>query len=121
MVEFAIVASVFWLLLFAIMECSYAIFAYSYVSYSAREASRFAAVHGGGSRQPATADSVRQFVLGQTQGLDTNQLTVNTTWAPDNQAGSVVKVQVQYNLKLSIPFMPASTLPLTSTSKMVIG
>jgi Flp pilus assembly protein TadG len=120
MAEFAIVLPVLVLLLFGILDMGKAVYAYSYVSYSAREATRWAAVRGQTSKTPASSSDVQAFIVGETQGLDTKQLTVTTSWSPDNKPGSVVTVQVQYSLPLSVPLLPTTTLALTSASKMVI-
>ncbi len=124
-VEFALTASALLLLLFSIMELSRAVYAYNYVSFAAREGSRYAAVHGTDSKQPVTtASAVTTFVNNETAGLDTSKLTVTTTWIPaatPGQPGTTVQVQVQYQFQLSIPFMAPVTLPLSSTSKMTIS
>jgi hypothetical protein len=99
------------------------VYSYNYVSYGAREGSRYAAVHGTDSKRPVTtADAVTTFVQNKTPGLNTSNLTVSTTWTPaatpGNPGGTVL---VQYQLQFRIPFMSHVTLPLTSTSKMTIS
>jgi Flp pilus assembly protein TadG len=121
--EFALIVPCFLLLLFGIMWLGLAVYAYNYVSYGAREGSRYAAVHGTDSKQPVTtADAVTTFVQNKTPGLNTSNLTVSTTWTPaatpGNPGGTVL---VQYQLQFRIPFMSHVTLPLTSTSKMTIS
>ena len=121
MVEFALLTPVFVMLLFAIVEFSQAAYAYSFVSYAARDASRWASVRGKSSDFPASAGDIRNFVDSQTHGMSLQNLTITTSWAPDNKPGSVVKVQVRYNMPLSMPFIPTKSIPLTSTSQMVIA
>jgi Flp pilus assembly protein TadG len=121
--EFALIVPCFLLLLFGIMWLGLAVYAYNYVSYGAREGSRYAAVHGTDSKQPVTtADAVTTFVQNKTPGLNTSNLTVSTTWTPAATPGNPGgTVQVQYQLQFRIPFMSHVTLPLTSTSKMTIS
>ena len=123
--EFALIVPCFLLLLFGIIWLSLAVYTYNYVSYSAREGSRYAAVHGTDSKQPVTtAAAVTTFVKNDAPGLNPSNLTVSTTWTPTatpGNPGGTVQVQVQYQLQFSIPFMPHVTLPLTSTSKMTIS
>ena len=123
--EFAFIVPCFLLLLFSIMWLSIAVYAYNYVSYGAREGSRYAAVHGTDSKQPVTtAAAVTTFVQNRTPGLNTSNLTVSTTWTPTatpGKPGGTVQVQVQYQLQFSIPFMAPVSLPMTSTSKMTIS
>src|ERR1700692_623092 len=118
-VEFALIAPCFLLLLFSIMWLSIAVYAYNYVSYGAREGSRYAAVHGTDSKQPVTTvDAVTTFVQNKTPGLNTSNLTVGTTWTPTatpGKPGGTVQVQVKYQLQFSIPFMSHVSLPMTST------
>ncbi len=121
MMEFALVVPVFVLLMFGVMDFGKALYAYSFVSYAAREASRYAAVHGQNSKQPATSAGIQSFVNNETAGLNTKRLVVTTTWSPDEKPGSVVKVQVQYSLPLSVPLLPATTISLWSVSQMVIS
>ena len=124
-VEFAFIVPCFLILCFALMWLSLAVYTYNYVSYSARQGSRYAAVHGTDSKQPVTtADAVTSFVKGDAAGLDTSKLVVSTTWIPaatPGNPGGTVQVQVQYQFYLSIPFMSPITLPLSSKSKMTIS
>lgn len=121
LVEFAMVASVFLLLLFGIIQMARAVYSYNFVSYAARDATRYAIVHGSKSLSPAASSDVKNFVVNEANGFDTSQFTVTTTWNPDNNPGSSVNVVVTYNFSLSIPFFGNVTLPLTSTSQMVIS
>lgn len=123
--EFALIAPALLLLLFSIMWLSLAVYSYNYISYGAREGSRYAAVHGTDSKQPVTnASTVATFVQNDMVGLDPSKLTVSTTWTPTatpGQPGGTVKVEVQYQLQFSIPFISSVTLPLSSTSTMTIS
>ena len=123
--EFALIVPCFLLLLFGIMWLGLAVYTYNYVSYSAREGSRYAAVHGTDSKQPVTTSAaVTTFVENDAPGLNPSNLTVSTTWTPaatPGNPGGTVQVQVQYQLQFTIPFMSHITLPLTSTSKMTIS
>ena len=120
-VEFAVAAAAIMLLLFPVIQLGEAVFAYNCVAHAAREASRYAAVHGWDSNQPAATSDITSVVQGQTVALDPNKLQVTASWSPNNKAGSVVQVQVQYQFPLSLPFMSNQTLTLSSTSKMVMS
>jgi len=84
------------LIFFAIMDFGMGIYAYNFVSYAAREGSRFAASRGAQSPSPATADSIRDKIQTQAIALDTARLTVATTWNPNNTPGNSVTVNVSY-------------------------
>ena len=104
LVEFAIVLTALFLLIFGIMDFSRAMFAYHWVSYAAEEATRYASVHGNthASQCPTSAPfvltsncqvsssstaNVTNYVKTFAQGVYFNGgttgaggLTVTTTW-----------------------------------------
>jgi Flp pilus assembly protein TadG len=118
--EFAIVALPMLMITFGIMAFGMAVYSYSFVSNAARDAVRYAIVHGDASLSPATTADIQQYVRNEAYGLNSTGLNVATTWTPDNKPGSVVKVQVTYAFH---PFYPMShmTLPLSSSAQMVIS
>ncbi|QFU21116.1 pilus assembly protein [Shewanella eurypsychrophilus] len=129
-VEAAIVAPIFFLLLFAILDGARMIFAYGAVAHAAREGVRYAVVRGAEAGDdlrrvgdsPTTDEKIEAHVLLRAQPLE--QIRVITTWEEDaNQlkdqsAGRVVQVQIQHDFEPVSPFLPAITL--TSTSRTVI-
>lgn len=118
--EFAMVAPLALTLLFAIIVFGLAINAYNFATNSARDAVRYAIVHGGSSLSPATSTDIRNLVFGEAKSIDTNNLKVTTTWTPSNQPGSTVKVQVTYAFQPLYPLSNVS-LSLTGTSQMIIS
>jgi Flp pilus assembly protein TadG len=121
--EFALGAVALLMLMFVITDFRRAVYAYNFVSYAAREATRYAAVHGNTSPSPVSSsneDPVKDIVLDEANGLDSTALTITPTWTPDNKPGSVVKVKVQYNFKPVSLFLHSTTLSLSATSQMVI-
>ena len=133
--------------LFAVMEVCLGAYTYHFISEAARAATRYAMVRGssltGDCTAPGYANCIAQGgnnagdIAAYVQnlsfpGIDPNKMTVNSTWlksdgtacgtadsckAPGNQ----VQVIVSYNFPLSIPFVPAYTWTLASTSQMVIS
>lgn len=134
-VEFAISAMLMLMMLFGIMECSLLLYSYHTVSNAARQASRWAAVRGSdciASTCPATASSVKTYVLTQVPLLDASQVSVNTTWSSSNDCtaassagpagpGCIVAVTITYPFQLQLPFIPISGVTLSSTSQMVMS
>ncbi|MGA2215083.1 MAG: TadE/TadG family type IV pilus assembly protein [Bryobacteraceae bacterium] len=110
----------YFLIVFGMIEFSQATYAWNFVSYAARNATRYASVHGATSQSIATAQDVTNVVVAQAVALNSSNLTVTTTWSPNNQPGSIVQVQVSYvyNPLLILVFRSAQTF--SSTSKMVI-
>jgi hypothetical protein len=138
-VELALSSAILLSLVFGILGICLALYAYNYVSYVAREGTRYAMVRGSacngalpGCPGAGTGVDVQSYInqLGF-PGIIINNLTVTTTWpssgpscptsGPCDSPGSLVQVQVNYQFPLQIPFLPASTLSLNSTSEMVIS
>jgi Flp pilus assembly protein TadG len=125
-------------LFLGVMEMCQALYTYHFVSEAAREGTRYAMVRGSScsgftSACPALAADVQTYVRGLSfPGIVPANVIVTTTWPttgsnctpsslPCNNPGNLVQVIVQYRFPLSIPFVPSSALPLTSTSKMAIS
>lgn len=134
-VEFAISSLVMLMLLFGILECSLLLYSYHTVSNAARQATRWAMVRGSdcvASSCPATASSVKSYVLTQVPLLDPSQVSVTTTWSSSNGCtvtssagpagpGCTVAVQITYPFQLQLPLIPISAITLSSTSQMVMS
>ncbi|MFZ0888736.1 MAG: TadE/TadG family type IV pilus assembly protein [Candidatus Binataceae bacterium] len=121
MVEFALCAVGLLLLTVGLFYAAQLLYAYNFVSYAAREGTRWASVRGNQSLQPATAGAVANFVAAEALGLNSNQLTVTTTWTPNENPGSQVTVKVQYKFTLGIPLVTTTSVTVASSSQMVIS
>ena len=125
-------------LFLGVMQMCLALYTYHFVSEAAREGTRYAMVRGSScsgfaSACPALASDVQTYVRGiGFPGIVPADVTVTTTWPttgssctpsslPCNNPGNLVQVIVQYRFPLSIPFVPSSSLTLTSTSKLAIS
>ena len=120
-VEFAMAISGLLMIVLAITNFAMAIFAYNFVCYGARDGTRYAAVRGAASPSPVSSSDVRAYVISEAAGIDTGQLTVATTWSPNNQPNSTVAVSVRYNFQFMVPFVALSPVTLSSNSQMVIS
>jgi Flp pilus assembly protein TadG len=120
-VEFALVALPAMIVIYAILQGAAALFAHSAVAYASRCGARYAMVHGSNSNQPASEDSVQSYVRGLVLGLDSSQITVNTTWTPDENPGSTAEVQVSYPFTPFAPFVYSYTVQLSSTTQTIIS
>lgn len=128
-------------IMFGTLEMFLALSAYDYVSNAAREATRYAAVRGSSCTKltncGVTSTQIQIYVQNVPfPGINANNVSVATTWlsssgstpatwtACNNQCntpGNAVQVVVSYPFPLSIPFVPKSTLSVSSTSQMVIA
>jgi Flp pilus assembly protein TadG len=120
MLEFAMTSVVFFMLVFGITNFSMAVYTFNQVSYAAREGTRYASVRGATAPAPAGADDVAAFVKSEWAGENPTNLTVSTTWNPDNNPGSFVIVNVQYTFNFVMPFMNLPQLSMESTSQLAI-
>ena len=108
------------LLIFGIISFGMTVYTWSFLSNAARDAVRYAIVHGSKSSSPASADDIQTFVRNEAQGIKPSAISVSTTWNPNNNPGSTVSVQVSYSFRPFYPFNSV-TLPLSSSAQMVIS
>ena len=121
MAEFALVLTSCLALFFCIINFALALYCYNFVCYSAQQGVRYATVRGSTGQTVATTSSVQTYVNSLVAGvLNTNSMTVTTTWSPNNQPGSVVTVAVSYNFPPLTSIVSSVTIPLTRTAAMVI-
>jgi Flp pilus assembly protein TadG len=136
--EFGLIAVVLFTLIFGIIDFGRALFAYHFVANAAREGTRYASVRGYACQSPmtgcdATQASIQTYLQNEAQGsgLNPNLLSVDALWPPEttnpavctqtpNYPGCTVQVQVSYPFKFIFPFLPKSTVNMSSTSAMVI-
>jgi Flp pilus assembly protein TadG len=146
LVEFSLTFGLLLLCAFGIIWCSVAFYVEHFVTNAAKEATRYAMVRGsswsGGSCSSyssfscsASSEDVSSFVDSIVPpGIDATQLTVTTTWPGTDPLGNtcdtanganspscVVDVQVSYPFSLSLPFLSANTIVLSSSSSEVIA
>jgi Flp pilus assembly protein TadG len=119
-------------LIFGIVSFAMIVYTYSFLSNAARDAVRYAIVHGSKSASPANSDTIQTLVRNEAKGINPGSLTVTSCWdpqAPPNQCpgatgnnapGKVVSVSVAYSYHPLYPFNNV-TLPLSSSAQMVIS
>jgi Flp pilus assembly protein TadG len=138
LVETALSLGILMTFLFGVFEMSLAGYTYHFISEAAREGTRYAMVRGADCTSWATAcpakiSDIQAYVTGLNYpGIDSTKMTVNVTLAayggtncPSSglcdTPGDMVKVQVIYAFPFAVPFVPASTMTMSSTSQMVIA
>jgi Flp pilus assembly protein TadG len=124
LVEFALTVPILLTFFFGLIEVSVALYMHQVLSECAREGTRYAMVHGStclnsaGSSCTVTAAQVNSFVSGLTwPNLGGAPMVVSTTFPDGNQSpGSRVQVYVTYAFPYRVPFVPPTTLNMSSTS-----
>jgi Flp pilus assembly protein TadG len=121
--EFALVAVVFLLLMFALIEMAEAVFAYTTVCEAAREAARYAMAHSPTSANPATNAQIQQVAMNAAPSLGLTTTEVNVSWPADSNLPSKddAQITISYPYTLRIPLMSPITLTLAATSQMLIA
>jgi Flp pilus assembly protein TadG len=146
-VETAMSITILLTFLFGVMEGCFMLYSYHFISDAAREGTRYAIVRGstagtlnctapgpptciaqGGNDTGDIATYVKNIGF---PGINPGNMTVNTVWSayshgstcgtPCNSPGNLVTVTVTYNFPLTVPFVPAHTFALSSSSAMVIS
>jgi Flp pilus assembly protein TadG len=130
MIEMGLSMIVLFVIIFGIIEYSQLMYAWNFCSYAAQAGARYASVRGAtfptacanasSSNCYATQASVTSYVQSLAVALNSSQLTVTTSWSPNENQGSNVTVQVNYvdNPLLTIVLPHAMTL--SSTAQMPI-
>jgi Flp pilus assembly protein TadG len=120
LVEGALVFLVLFVMIFGIMDFGRMIWTFTLLSHGAREATRYAMVHGTASGHTASVSQIQGIVTSRMVALSSSSVTSTVTFTPDQNPGSTVKVAVSYNFTPLSPYIPAATIPMKSTSQMVI-
>jgi hypothetical protein len=129
LVEFALVAPLFFLLLFAIIDFGRYVYYVQVLNNAAREGARYAIVHGpegipstGPPDDPSGAAveaRVRTFLVGV---IDGGSLTITPSWPQGTNArGNTVSVQVEYEFHSVMPLVPLPIIDVRGESTLVIN
>ena len=134
MVEFALIAPVFFLVLFAIIEGGRFMFYYETLNHAAREGARYAIVNGANSIRCPTGPPAPGSVACDTAGNDVvarvrassygvppSGVMVNATWNPSNARGSIVRVEAIYTYTSLVPLLPLPPITVSAESNLVVN
>ena len=132
LVEFAFVAPIFLLMLFATIDFGRYIYYVQILNNAAREGARYAIVNGAESFTPAGPaqddPAVEAIVKNYAIGVigDSTVLDVNSFWGtppnpPSNNRGAKVRVTVTYDFHSIIPVVPIPPITITGESTLVVN
>jgi hypothetical protein len=145
MVEFALVAPMFFLLLFGIIEAGRFIFYYETLNHATREGARYAIVNGantlgcpsgppapGTSACDAPGNNVVARVRQSAYGVPASAISVDRCWwyatcdvathgDGDNARGATVTVTATYTYSSLIPLVPLPPITVTAESSLVLN
>ena len=124
MIETSLCFMLFMTIFIGIMEFGWAVYNYNFVSYAAREGVRYAAMRGTGCQSPctqATTDMVQNLIRSQAVVMDSNQVSVTTTYPDGSKTpGNRVVVNVSYPIPALIGWL-AGNMTITASSTMRIA
>jgi Flp pilus assembly protein TadG len=128
--EFALVAPVFFMLLFGIIEAGRFIFYYEILNNATREGARYAIVNGensfnptGPPQQPGGEDVIAR-VRAAAFGVPGSLVAVTPTWAgspANNERGTTVTVSATYTYSSMVPIVPLPPITVTAESSLVVN
>jgi hypothetical protein len=134
LVEFAMVAPIFFLVLFAMIEGGRFVFYYEMLNNATREGARYAIVNGANSLGCPTGppapgsvscdpagDDVRAEVRSAAIGMSGPAITVTPTWFADNGRGSTVTVAATFTYTTLIPIVPLPPITVSAESSLVVN
>lgn len=134
LVEFALVAPIFFLLLFGIIEGGRFILYYEALASATRDGARFAIVNGSNSLHPTgpmpggvpspdlTGERVKQRVRDAAFGLLGSSVTVTPEWLDSyNSRDMRVRVSASYTYSALIPVVPFPPITISAESTLVIN
>ena len=132
--EFALASTAMFAMIFGIIDCGRALYAYHLVSNAARLATRYAIVNASTacpSATPPSPDPLYAYVKNQSPGIDPAKLAVSTacstqlgcssTAAPYNGSSCAVTVTVSYQFNFIAPLVSLISPTMSSTSEMSIS
>jgi Flp pilus assembly protein TadG len=145
LVEFALVAPLFFFMLFALIDFGRYVYYVQILNNAAREGARYAIVHGSNglpssgppesgttSSDPSGANiksTVQNYLVGVI--AQTSALTIDVCWQPqngvggpcsgDNRRGTPVAVTVDYQFRSVIPIVPIPPINVQGVSTLVIN
>jgi Flp pilus assembly protein TadG len=128
LVEFALVAPIFFLVLFSIVEAARFVFYYELLNNATRDGARYAIVHGensfdptGPPNDPSGADVIAR-VKESAIGVLGSGISVTPTWTPAvNERGTTVTVHASYTYLTIIPIVPLPPFTVEAESTLVLN
>ncbi|MCH9052191.1 MAG: pilus assembly protein [Proteobacteria bacterium] len=114
-IDFAIVAPVFFILVFGLIDISRAVFTKGVMLYAMEEASRWAAVN-----FPATAADIEAVALAKFTVLDAGNITAFSATVTDNgDKTKAITLQMDYTFEFMMPFISLDPITLSTEATIL--
>ncbi len=116
MIEYALVLSLYFMIIFAFVQFCLILFCFNNATYASRIAVRYAVVHGSTASYTCTATDISNIVTPLLWAAPSGGVTVATNWSPNNTPGSTVSVKVVIQYIPKLPFFPTKTFTVGTTA-----
>jgi len=116
MIEYALVLSVFIMLIYGFVQFCLILFGFNNATYASRIAIRYAVVHGSTATYTCTATDISNIITPLLWGAPSGGTTIVTTWTPNNTPGSTVSIKVAIQYVPKLPFFPSKTFTVGTTA-----
>ncbi len=116
MIEYALVLSVFFMLIWGFIQFSLILFGFNNATYASRIAIRYAVVHGSTATYTCTSTDISNIITPLLWGAPSGGTTIVTTWNPNNTPGSTVSIKVAIQYMPAIPFFPRKAFTVGTTA-----
>ena len=121
LVEFALVAPVFFLMLLGVMEMGRILWLNHELANGTREAARYAMVHGSKADTCATDEDLVTQILDHTAGLNDADLTITEHSPFCGDPGSTFFIETSYDIDSMLGLIPGlDDLTLTARSEVIV-
>ena len=121
-VEFALLATIFFTLSFAIIDFGRMMWLNNTVEHVATEGARYAAVRGSNKSSPVDAAQVTSYIQDRATGIPAADMDISVTWAPNNNPGGSVTVLVTYDYEYIIGgILGFDSVDLEGRSTMIVN
>ncbi len=116
MVEYALVISIFFMMIYGFVNICLILFGLNNATYASRVAVRYAIVHGSTATVVCSATDISNIITPLLWAAPAGATTITTTWSPNNSPGSTITVAVSINYLPSIPFFGKKTFAVSTTA-----
>ena len=115
MVEYALVLSLYFMIIFGFVQFCLVLFCFNNATYASRIAVRYAVVHGSSATYTCTATDISNIITPLLWAAPSGGVTILTTWSPNNTPGSTVSIKVVIQYIPKLPFFPSKIFTVGTT------
>jgi Flp pilus assembly protein TadG len=118
LVEFALIAPLFFLIVFGLVEFAIVFAGYCSAAYASQKGVRYAIVHGVDASGRVATDNtaIKALMSSYLWAAQCSGTNITITWNPDDSIGSSVSVNVSLTYTIGIPYFGSNQIQVGSTS-----